>query len=355
MDYKIFHFTKEGEVFKILDSIKPLPNKPLRSLVFLYDNRKPLYELLEKLKPIDIEGINFLTEYENDEVKLLKIILENHDEKVKDKIKNYLLIAKNAPFVVLITNIDKDGFNKILSLLNRYSPILSRIYLRSFEIKEILEKIENEDKAEIAVKSYVLKRYYVKKKIDLAWENITYKELFNKANENFLWVDGIQLSISERGNSGSVRINRKGIIQYGSLLYSTIEKLFLEKIISKYSKFYEDILKERSRNLTSLEPKPIKFVMDEEVFRQPEDIDQFINSIHKTLNNWGYSILFKEGIHLFMLIHDYNAGSSYELLITSSSEIIVIPQTQVTSLSFNGLVNFLMRNYDGEVIDGKQS
>ena len=68
---------------------------------------------------------------------------------------------------------------------------------------------------------------------------------------------------------------------------------------------YLNILKNRSRTIDDIEPRPVKISVVDEVFNEPQDIEQLIDIIHKGLNNWGYSILYQEGPYAFIMLHDY--------------------------------------------------
>jgi len=355
MTYKIFHFTEEGEIYKKLDTLKRQPNVPIKTMLFIYDFRYKLLDILNKIKPYDYQESSYKIELENEEHILLDLDIRRNSEKLYDSNgKVFLLVYKKQPLCIMVTNSDRKYFNNVLNFFNKYYPLLSRIFLRSYEIKELLTKVEREDKIQLAVKNYVVKRYYIKPKTEIAYEKISFEDVFKRASENFLWVDSISLDISKDTLLGNMRINRRGLISYTWLDFCSIFSLFISKIINNYARLYSEILSERSRSLQKLEPRPLRFAIEEEIFRSSEDLEQFLQSLHKNLYNWGYSVLFKEGSYVFLLLHDYQTGSNYEILISSPSEIFVIPQTQVTSISFSTLLNFLVNTYDGVVEDVKQ-
>lgn len=352
MPLKITHFYEGGEVFKTFDNIKKIPAASIKVVLFLYDIRKPLIDTIETLKPSSFKNSDFKKIYEDAETQLLKFnIIKNNETKQPEHTEVYLLIFKNTPFAMLITNGDsKYFFYDIVPFFNKYYPFISRIFLRSEEILELLNNVEKEKGMEIVVKNYVLKRYYVKKKIETTWEIINYKDLFKKAKQDFLWVDGVYINLKKDDEVlGKVRISRKGIIRYSAMDYTEIYNLFIGALLSKYGIRYDTILKERARSINNIEPRPVKFTINEDVFKDQRDVDQLIELIHSSMQNWGYSILYREGAYLYLVMHDYISGSSFDIFVASISEIIIIPQTQVTSLAFNTLINFLMRTYDGMI------
>jgi hypothetical protein len=348
MDTKISHFYAGGTVFRTLDGIRRIPKTPLRLVIFIYDTRQSFIDILNAMIE-DLTDFRYVTAHEDAENILLKISLSTNGD--ADGTEAYLLVYKLDPYVILVTNAGRQKLRRIISFWNAFYPLLSRIFFRSDDIRKLLAHIERQHGLEILVKDYVLKRYYVNKKIDMAWENIGYEELFEMAAENLLWVDSIHVAIAKKTSLGNIRINRKGVIQYEGCTYSAVESLFVRSIRSKYLKFYDHFLTERSRSLENRQPHPVIFVTDEDAFRSPADTALFLKHVKQSLSNWGYSTLYEEGIYLFLLLHDYSSGSSYEILIASTSEIIVTPQMQVTSLSFNTLINFFLNHYDGRVED----
>lgn len=362
MDTKISHFGEGGKILEILDNIEKIPRTPLRLVIFSYDNKKPFVNTLNDLTS-GMRKFNYTISYDDDpENTLLKI--HPFDEELNDKTEIYLLIYKKKPSAVLITNASSRKFSRVISYFNKLYPFLSRVFFRSTDIKDLLAYIERKGNIEIFVDNYVLKRYYVNKKTDVTTEKITYKEVYEIAAENFQWVDSIHIGIRKKvnedkihiGNSkknrlGSIRINRRGIIQYDLCPYSTVESLFTRSIIEEYKNFYDKYLVDRSRTLQQLEPRPVMFVTEEASFKSSEDTILLKQQIRSSLHDWGYGTLYDQGIHLCLMLHDYKSGSSFEILVASTSEIIITPQTQVTSLSFNALINFFFNLYDGWLED----
>ncbi|WP_287586419.1 hypothetical protein [Candidatus Borrarchaeum sp.] len=347
---KINHFTDAGELFRRLDTIERFPNVPIKTVLFIYDFRYKLLDILDRITPQEYQKSSYKIKFENDDVVLLDVkIVKDLDIISSDRRKVFLIIDKNKPFCILITNSEGNYFKKVLSFFNKHYPLLSRIFLRSNEIKDLLNYLEEKEEAKLTVLSYVVKRYYVRPETRIAYEKISFREVFDKASDDFLWVDSIYLAIEKRSKS-KIRINRRGVISYyRNLDYSNIHLILISQILIKYSKIYTSILMERSRSLENLEPRPVRFFINEDVFNSSEDIDRFLEALHKYLLNWGYSTLFKERNYLYLILHDYQTGSSYDILISSPYEIFVTPQTQVTSISFGALVNFLVDNYDGVV------
>ena len=351
MNYKLFHFTEEGKIFGKIDNLKKFPNIPTKIVLFAYDDSYNILELFNKRKPYDYENTSFKIEYDDEETTLLNFKIRKNGEKEEDKDNGvFLLVLKKIPFAIMVTNVNSYHLEEKLRFFNKFYPFMSRIFFRSYEIERLLEFVEKEHKVDIFVKSYVVKRYYENPETRVCYERTKYKQVFKIASENYLWVDSILIEIEKEGKIlFEVRISRRGILSFVRADYSKIHLWIINKIIQGPSSMYQNILKNRSRTIDDIEPRPVKISIIDEVFNEPQDIEQLIDIIHKSLNNWGYSILYQEGPYAFIMLHDYITGSSYEILICSKSEIFITPQTQVTPISFNNLLNLLLDNYDGSV------
>ncbi len=357
MPYKITHFLEGGSIAKIFDNIKKVPIASIKVAIFIYDTRVPPLDIFQKFKPYKFKDSNFKTSYEDDENILIEFnVIKNGGPKYDDGTQIFLQILKKQPLAILVTNADSIYFEQIKQFFNKFYPFLSRIFLRSEDIKNLLNNVKGKSDYNIVVKNYVLKRYYVKKKIESTWEVIDYLDLFKKASQEFVWVDGIYIHLTKKIGEkdeifGKVRVSRSGVLKYSRTDYTMIYTLFLKYILSEYMEKFGQVIMKKGRSLDNIEPHPVRFILNEEIFKDSKDAVQVTTLIKDRLRNWGYSILSQEGGLLYLTMHDYVSGGSYDLIITSVSEILIIPQTQVTSLSFNRILMFLTETYDGVVED----
>ncbi|MCL5018146.1 MAG: hypothetical protein M1416_00035 [Candidatus Pacearchaeota archaeon] len=342
----LFHFSEEGKFFRRLDLLKSLPNIPFKCALFIYDKR---YDILQIFSDLEYGFIKKFEQIDEDEEK--KLFYCDYEKKKEDKISNiYFIIYKNKPIALLISNQIREEWKSSLSFFNKFYPFLARIFLRSFQILNVLKFIEENNKLNLIAKSYVAKRYFGNRKSEICYEKISYEKAFNQAISNDLWIDSIVIGIEEKSDYlGSVRLNRKGIFSYRGLLFSDFYKKFIVKVIEFFITSFGTILENKSRSIENLESKPVKLTLSDEVFLRSEDFDNLINKIKNGLKNWGYSILSKNNNFGQIMLHDYSSGASFDLYISSSKEMYIIPQTQVTEISFNRLLTWILDNFEGEL------
>src|SRR3989344_225037 len=347
MAINLFHFSAEGRFFKELDLIKRYPGVPAKIVLFLLDKR---YDVVEIIKDnMKNELFDTCSKKLEDEEKILFECNLAPDEESKDD-KAYFLISKKNPVALFISNQKGKRFKATLGFFYGFYPLLSRIFLRSYQMLSMLHDIEKENKLDLIAKSYVAKRYFGKKKSEVCYERISYQRAFEQAIEDNLWIDSILLDLMKSElKEGSVRLSRKGILSYYSMDFSSFYSLFIEPLMESLIEVYNVFFVNKSRTIESPEPKPITIKLNEDVFKKEDSITLFINQLRKDLTRWGFSIFNKDENFLHLMLHDYESGSSYDILISSYNEIKVIPQTQVIPSSINRLIGFLLDNYEGEL------
>lgn len=343
---ELSYFDEVGNIVRKVTSNIHHTSRSTKIVLFTYDKRldDDLFLIIFKrtLKKFSIANIKT-----NDYATAIEFVscIDNHDT------SSMILISKNEPYLYLICRENRNVFNILLKEFNKLYPFMSRIYLRSREIKNVLTSIQSQDGATIVVKESILKRYYGDREVQRSWVDISdYNEVFQKAKQEYIWVDGLRVSISLKSVDGTFRINRKGVIQYeNGIDFLAVKQIILDKIIISKNKILIDQTP-KARDFNNLDVKSYLFKLSEDAFTTSDDAQNLILRINKSLKTWGYSSILSEDGFLWLLLHDYASGSSYEIMITTNSEIAIMPQTQASLVSFNELIGFLVRNYDGEVI-----
>ncbi len=348
MSTTLFHFSPEGKFFRELDQIEKYPNIPTKVVLFLLDARYDVIELIKAHMHTTI--ITKFTKKLDDMDKLLFECELLDDEEKERAEKVYFLVSKKHHVALLISNQSGKRFKTTINFFYKFYPLVSRIFLRSYQMLSILCDVEKEEKVQLITKSYVAKRYFGRKKSEVAYEYITYQQAFQQATEHNLWIDSILLDISkDERRKGSVRLSRKGIFSYSYLNFSEFYSFLVEPIIENLIQVYKSFLLDRSRTITSPEAKPLAIKLNEDIFKKDSAIKLFIKQIQKGLKRWGFSVFNQEENFVHVFLHDYDSGSSYDLFVSSYDEITIIPQTQVVPLSINKLIAFLLDNYEGEL------
>jgi hypothetical protein len=336
-------FTHISRVFKETKTL-------IKIAIISYDPRYDLESLFSEYWPYGFENVKFDKKIvDNKTIFDFKF----YDVDNKKILNNCLLISfKNRPFGFLLSNTHYFEFKyKQLKFFNKYYPLISRVFFRSLDLLQILNRLEKEEKLNIFTERYVVKKIYGKKESRICFKDELYSNIFLEALDQRLWVDSIVVKLQDdrRGLIGKIRIGRDGIFSYKLMDFAKFFNLVLEKVLADwYEKIYRNTLENRQRSLEALEPKPIRIVLKKDIFVEDSDAKRFIKNIH-ALSNWGYSIISLNKFLVYLTLFDYVSGGSFDIVIPSSREIYIIPQTQVTANVFNKLLSFLIENYEGEI------
>ena len=181
MPIKLFHFTEAGRAFISLDAVKKLPGTPMKAALYIYEPSCDIPRLFNEWKPHDYSDFLLKQIEINREFSLYQILAPKRGLP-KEQI-NYLMVSKQGPFLILLTNGNNENSRSIFSYVNRYYPFVSRISLRSRELFNLLNDIEKNLNYSVLVKSYIAKRYYQKPKSEIFFESgIPFKQAFQKAS-----------------------------------------------------------------------------------------------------------------------------------------------------------------------------
>ncbi len=345
---ELSYFDEIGTLIRRVNS-KRQSNTPSKVVLFTYDSRldNQMFQKIFSKIPLDHFIIDRPKSTDG------SIAYEIHGNSQKEESFSILLISKEAPYMALISNEKRASFNALLKDFYKLYPFVSRVFLRSREIRKVLANLEEKKQTTIVVKESILKRYYGDKEVQRCWTDVSdYDEVFQRAKQESIWVDSLKILVGYKNYNGIVRINRKGVIQYErGFDFLTLNELILNQILSLRMDLFEKQIPV-PRTIDNLEITPLLFYFHEDVFAEQIDFQRLVERLKSSLKTWGYSILSIEEGFLWLLLHDYVSGSSYELMVTTKSEIAIIPQTQASRISFNELVSFLVTNYDGEMISG---
>ena len=209
----------------------------------------------------DNSSIKSFSNIEDDYEKVLYSCELEKEEKEEGSLL-YLIVYKTKQIAILIGNQNKENWDNSMLFFKRFYPFITRIFLRSFQILEILKFVEKESNLKLIAKTYVAKRYFGNKKTEICHEKISYEKAFNQALNDGLWIDSILVGLEQKESIlGSVRLNRKGIFTFTGIYFSDFYNNFLTKVIKFFLESYLSIIENKSRSFTNVEPKPVKIVV----------------------------------------------------------------------------------------------
>lgn len=361
------YFAQDGALLRRIDEMDKIGSVPRKSIVFMEDTRLSFLELINEWVPEKYSGTEYVTE-DFDNYRVANLEIKNKEvekslykcpkceEKIdRDELLEHgvnteilLVFSKNEedPIFYLITNEGSSELKRDLHFFNALYPLVSRVGNRTKQIREVLEDVAKHKT--VKVTNYVAKRLYGKD------QRITehhfqgtksIREAFEGARKSGTWIDSIECEIGEN----RVRLARNGINHfYGDYAFSDFLKHILSKLIRKASERYDNILKGRARTRKSTEVKSIIFEAERSVFGSVEAGEELM-SLMRNIAEFEIALVNSDRSQPELMVKDYSSGGSFNVDVVSNRKIVISPQTQITEISLNCLINKLQKRYEGEI------
>ncbi len=332
----------------ILDEFLKKRGFEIQSCLFLFDNEDPIklfknwnvgYDIT--FKELNKESYFYLTEFEYEEKKGIGYFFRHPD-------------YKNV--FVFLTFEKSKIFNHVLQkFFNKHYPQLSRIFLTSFELEQIIKSIEDFVKERVFTKWFVTKRKYINPASDVKYkkQEIYYKHAFIEAKESNQWVSSLRYSFKHNDRLVSGYISRNGVLKYSNGHFF----LFFSKLLDNIAKISEDRLRLFSDKARKKEEdyiaKPLLIEFEEELFDTKEKISDFVKNVFEKIPYSSYSIMHLNP-YLQLSFNDFKDGSSYDLWIVSRTKMFITPQLRATYSSLMNLCNNIFERFkEGKIKEAK--
>lgn len=350
-------------LIKAVDSILIRLGYEIRTLVLSSKNN-----LLDVLESRDIR--NFTYDKKDLGEGIYSFSLSKKIRGTKKKRKSRFIIFKhpNPDIYILITHEKYTHFHKdILSFFNKHYPKIVKNYIDSKNMEEIFHNLEKEiEEINIRVKVLSTQSRITNKEANKPyesgrkWTDISFKEMFQKVEENDEWIKSIDFTFASGESTISDRfkdflnitcqISRNGVIKCDgkyAFFYSIIVNYLIKKAIEDLN-----LLSNRQRiKEEKFKPKPIVIEYNFDLFKDISQNKRLIEVLQKI--PFSSLSVSHSNPYLNCSYVDFKDGSSYDIWILSNNEITIIPQMRSSYASleklshhiFIGLREGLIKNY----------
>lgn len=355
-------FVKGHEIFSILNKVISAPNTPIRIILYTKNFQHSLSEILT---PLENTGIHFQIEKEIDIQTLWDISIDEEegvDEvecphckktiKIEDKQFKYELVYKLIEFkqsnlLMLITN-SKYNFDKLITGFNLLYPLISRIFFRANDLHILLNKIREIKNMEVIGRECVVKRLFDDKRTDVIYQENTVDGFFEKAKRDNCWVDSIEVLVI---SLGILRFSRKGTILYSPHFnFSGFYEIVINTIINEIINPRRTLLKDKTRSIEKPNIKPVIIRFEKEYFSDENNISKLVSRLNDS-DKYEVSLLYVGNSLAHIEVYDYANGGGFDLFISRTNELRIVPQTQITTLALEGIVVKISDIFEGNIYD----
>ncbi len=288
---------------------------------------------------------------------LIELPLKQTITPLKRKIgKAFFWEDKEKRIGYFLSSQGKDEFSELLHSIHSFLlPDLCKVFLRTRELRNSLDSFVREVKGvSLRVLEYVSRSIIecpksTKKRVrtNRQWTDEDYSDVFNKLAEGKQWLSSIKLEAL--GSSfASVRICKDATFcchKGFSFFFDNLIRYISSSIIQSRDFFDR---RDRQNSPTGMS-RPLRINYKEDIFADKYQNHRLI----KTLSRFKDSCIsvFHPNPYLHASICDYLDGSSYEIWVTTSSSILLIPRYKATAQSIERVCNHICDEFEEGIIE----
>ena len=179
---------------------------------------------------------------------------------------------------------------------------------------------------------------------------LSLESAFSYAQEQNAWFRSLSVE-AYRNNQLVVEltVHRNGVIKTNHNFHGIYDSLVLPicNLIDENIKLFT---KRARRENPQLEVRPLAIQFGSDQFKDIEENTRFISAIRK-LDNASISVIHGNP-YISMSVVDYSDGSTFDLWVLNSNELVIIPQLKSSIQAMKRLISCVFDNYaEGEIKD----
>jgi hypothetical protein len=333
-----------------------LAQKELKFYLLNLENGGSLTEILEFLKEkgngsrVDYK---ILTNQNGVELVYLKILKGSFKDGFPEAI---MYLNKNTSNILFMSDEDGDKIKIIKGFVNKIFPFVSKKFIRSFEIREIISKLRKEG-YQITASMVSIKRWWEKVKTSGVEypKEVPIEKIFDDLDKQKSFINSITFNVFDADKKNKLmkaHISRKGLIKFLDGFYDLFQKNILDPLLTETEK-EKRLLEKRNREEEKIKPLRVYFERLED-FSPIEITKQFAKSISQT-NELSLAVMHNGNPYFYASITNNLDGSVFDIIfqnIREGSELILIPQYAVSSNSLSKFFSLVYSHFgEGEITE----
>ncbi len=270
--------------------------------------------------------------------------------------KAFIWEEKKKGIIYLLSCEDRENFERLSSKIERYlSPRLSKIFLRTSEIRSALNRLtENSKSLTLRVREYTSRSLiddpgsHKRVRTNREWTDEDHRSVFEKLSEQREWISALRLDVCGQSlASGKIRRDSTFSCARGfKYFFRTVVSTVKDAVVRS-----RDFLGKRDQQSHPKRfARALKIEYDQPVFSDKRQNGRLVQTL-KGLRNSALSV-FHPNPYLHASLIDYADGSSYEIWVTTQNSILIVPKRKATTGSIERVCDFICDKFqEGEIKD----
>ena len=337
-----------------LDSISN-SEKIFISAIPFYSSKPPI-EFFQRVRG-NSRNISLIKANEDVQLYELKYSYRKGPEKKEESGRVFVYENPEYKKVYVSFTIESNKFFReaLLPLIQNNHPRLIMTFIKHKKLMKLLKSFQiDNDFTDIIINRASYRLRFEDKKIvpGINWPNMNLKDAFDWVYQNNGWFNSIHFKVLEYSTfSTDVYFTRNGIVRTNHYFL----KVFKSFIIPICKIIYEniEIFGNRSRRYNNYYAKPLAIDFGIEQFTDKSENDKFIQAMKKYKKS-SISVLHGNP-YIHMSVIDYLDGSTFDIWVVNSSQLVIVPQMKGSIPAIKRLINHIFDTYaEGGIKDYKE-
>jgi hypothetical protein len=268
--------------------------------------------------------------------------------------KGFLWQQPNSDACYFLTCQPRDEFDFLFDQIHSYlQPAVCRLFLRTPQIEQILREVAaSEKRLAIRVRQYVARAEHPLsgRRIDttVQYTNEDFAVMFRELQAKRMWLSVLGFDVvGPSPCTGRISRSCSFSCTFG---FSSFFERFVGGIARTILRSQE-MFRNRSRlNSPTRSSRPLKIIYKTGLFSDRRNNHRLI-SVLEACPNSALSV-FHPNPYLHASLIDYHDGSSYSILVTTASGILIVPERKATAQSLSRICDHICDNFEeGEVVE----
>lgn len=356
MDFIGLFYSQKHDRTTLLSGLDSVLNTELAQLIIIpfACERNPIECFKSSTRYRAFEVLNY-----NDEVSLFRLrFYPTHSHRDRAPITGEFFVCKHPslPTVFLAITLEPVDFLRraLLPFIEQHRSRFYLTFLRHDYLHLLLEGFRNKmGYTDLTViRASHVNRFGVGRGETMiptvSWPGLGLEEAFTYAQEQNAWFRSLSFE-ARRDNRviAEVTVHRNGIIKTNRDFPGIYSNLILP-ICDLIDENIRLFAKRARRDNPELEVSPLVVQFGRDQFKDTEENSRFITAIRK-LDNASVSVLHGNP-YISMSVVDYFDGSTFDLWVLNSSELVIIPQLKSSVPAMKRLISCVFDNYAEGII-----
>jgi hypothetical protein len=287
---------------------------------------------------------------------LIEVPRRSVDGKRVGKARAFMWQDPSSELCYFLTCQPREDFTYLFDLAHSYlEPEVCRLFLRTPQIEEALTAVAKDDrKLTIRVRNYVARKWMETRthggQVDttVQYTNEDYVTVFRKLESEGMWLTSLGIDVSG-SHFCTGRISRDST-------FSCTEgfEYFFQHVVGTFAQTmltFRHIFENRSRvNSPDKASRPLKILYKNGIFADKKNNHRLIRVLENCPN--AALSVFHPNPYLHASLIDYSDGSSYSILVSTSTGILITPERKATAQSLGRLCEYICDNFEeGDVVE----